>query len=88
MSELNQVIEKHVNTVVSEIKGACGYQLNDAQIDELRLTGRVEISLTELAPYFDSLNKFIKSHHINWVLSLNTISSDFEIELKGCHLLF
>lgn len=43
MSELNQVIEKHVNTVVSEIKGACGYQLNDVQIDELRLTGRVEI---------------------------------------------
>ncbi|MCH5380481.1 hypothetical protein [Limosilactobacillus reuteri] len=75
MSELDQVIEKHVNTVVNEIKGACGYQLNDAQIDELRLTGRVGISLTELAPYFDALNKFIKSHHINWVLSLNTISS-------------
>lgn len=88
MYQLNQVIEEHVNTVAKELTEACGYQLNDTQIDELRLTGRVGIGLTELAPYFSSLNVFIKSHHLSWMLSLNTISSDFEIELKGCHLLF
>ncbi|EDX43538.1 hypothetical protein QQO16_05225 [Limosilactobacillus reuteri] len=88
MDELNQVIEEHVNTVAKELKEACGYQLNAIQVDELCLTGRVGISLTELTPYFSSLNKFIKSHQLSWMLSLNTISSDFEIELKGCHLLF
>lgn len=88
MSELNQVIEEHVNTVANEINSACGYQLNDAQKDELRITGRVGISMNELAPHFERLNKFIKNNHLNWVLTLNTISGDFEIELKGCHLLF
>lgn len=88
MSELNKVIEEHVNSVADEIKNACGYQLNNVQKDELRITGRVSIGMNDFAPYLKSLNKFIKSHHLNWILTLNTISGDFEIELKGCHLLF
>ena len=88
MSELNKVIEEHVNSVADEIKNACGYQLNNVQKDELQITGRVSIWMNDFSPYYKSLNKFIKSPHLNWILTLNTISGDFEIELKGCHLLF
>ncbi|MDM8334764.1 hypothetical protein [Limosilactobacillus panis] len=88
MSELSKVIEEHVNSVASDIEDACGYQLNNVQKDELEITGRVSIEIKDLAPYFKALNNFVKAHHLNWSLTLNTISGDFEIELKGCHLLF
>lgn len=88
MSELNQIIKEHVDTIADEINHACGYQLNEPQKDELRLTGCVAISLHNLASHFNSLNEFYKTNHTNWTLSLNTISGAFEIALKGCHLFF
>lgn len=54
MSELNKVIEEHVNSVADEIKNACGYQLNNVQKDELQITGRVSIGMNDFAPYFKS----------------------------------
>ncbi|MBC8744271.1 hypothetical protein H5W18_06560 [Lactobacillus sp. Marseille-P7033] len=88
MNEISKVIEEYVNGIADDIKIACDYQLNDEQKDELRITGRVGISIKDLAPYFEALNTFVKAHRLNWSLTLNTISGDFEIELKGCHLLF
>lgn len=91
MSELNQRIVERVEEVVEDLSLQTGYDLSTKQQDELRLTGRVGIDVREFAPYLTKTEAYLAAcddEDVVWKLSLNTISGDFEIELKGCHLNF
>lgn len=78
-------ISELVNYVRKDIEKQLQYKLNDEQLDELRLTGRVGISINAFAPYFYNLAKYLHTSPRNncWTISLNTISLDLEISLQG-----
>lgn len=86
----NENIAKMINCVRKNMEKQLKYKLNDEQLDELRLTGRVGIPIDDFAPYLQKLVNYLhNSSHENccWSISLNVISLDLEISLQGSTLL-
>ena len=91
---MDELIIERIEEVKEDLELQAGYKLSDKQMDELRLTGRVCIGMVEFAPYIKKAATFLRlcregpNDEVNWSLSLNTISGDFELTLKGCHMSF
>ena len=90
MSDLNQTIAERVAEVAEDLELQAGLKLNNYQLDELRITGRVTIDLVTIAPYLPRIVKYLHQYDdedVVWLLIINTISGDAEITLKGCQLM-
>ena len=90
MSELDQTIAERVAEVAEDLELQAGLKLNNKQLDELRITGRVTIDLVTIAPYLPRIFKYLHQsddEDVVWLLIINTISGDAEITLKGCQLM-
>lgn len=91
MINSKQTVTKKVAAVQKDLELQANYKLTPEQVDELRLTGRTGIEITKFAPYLNQTVTYLsqsRNEDVVWELALNTISGDFEIELKGYHLLF
>jgi hypothetical protein len=94
MSEFNETINERIAEVKEDLALQANYDLTEDQIDELRLSGRTCISMVKFAPYVKKVSAFLNlcraddNDEVVWDLSLNTVSGDFEISLKGCHMNF
>lgn len=80
MEEVNCRIKQ----IKADLKQATHYPLNDTEEDELRVTGRTCISLENFEPFIEGCQRFLKAHQdAVWTLSLNIVSGDIEITIKG-----
>lgn len=77
-------VDNYVDQTIKELQAASNYTANDIERDELRITGRMCISLTSFAPFLKQTQSFLRSHsNAIWQLSFNVVSCDVEISLKN-----
>ena len=80
----SETIDNYVDQVIKDLQTASKYTVSDTERDELRITGRMCISLASFAPYLKQKQAFLHSHpNAIWQLSLNTVSTDIEISFKN-----
>lgn len=78
-----------MNQIKQDLATYAGYQLSDKKLRELLSTGRTSISVLEFAPYLEQATSYLYEHNsADWTLSLNSITGQFEIELKHIQLYF
>lgn len=80
----SETIDSYVDQVVKELQSASKYQVTAIERDELRITGRMCISLTSFAPFLKQTQSFLRPHlNAIWQLSFNVVSCDVEISFKN-----
>lgn len=80
----SETIDSYVDQTIKELQSASKYQVTATECDELRITGRMCISLASFAPYLKPTQAFLHSHPDTiWQLSLNIVSCDVEISFKN-----
>lgn len=86
MNNTDQKINELVEEVAEDFELQAGYTLPDRKLDELRVTGRTTIDLTDFASIFKPIMTYIRdsdSNDVVWYLAINTISAEVELGLKG-----